>query len=299
MSYIGNGTPVLVSEKRKNSRVSGPGIVALILSILGVTIILGAIVAIIDLFDSDDNKKICSTIAMCICGVWLFVFIVGGMLRNNIEVQVDMMDIPEEYQSVMEKAMLFNESQMSKAAIHDTLTWEHGLNYTEEEARYALDHIDADWYAYALANAEIYSERLHMSEAGIYNQLTGDFLSGDQFTEDEARYAMEHLYADWDANALAAAQNISDVMHKSKEWIYYYLIEEYPNGSQYTEEQAQYAIDHVEADWKESALLKAEEYREYQNMSLDEIYERLTLHYWEYGDGFTAEEAQYAISNLK
>lgn len=294
MSNIGNGTPVLVSEKRKNSRVSGPGIVALILSILGVTIIFGAIVAIIDLFDSDDNKKICSTIAMCICGVWLFVFIVGGMLRNNIAVQVDMMDIPEEYQSVMEKAMSFNQSQMSKAAIHDTLTWEHGLNYTEEEAQYALDHIDADWYAYALANAEIYSERLHMSEAGIYNQLIGDFLSGDQFTEDEARYAMEHLDADWNANALAAAQNYSDMMYKSKAWICGELAYEL-----FTEEQIQYAMENVDADWKENALKRAEEYREDPNIPFDKIYDFLIMDDNGYGDRFTPEEAEYAISHLQ
>ena len=294
MSNIGNGTPVLVSEKKKNSRISGPGIVALILSILGVTIIFGAIVAIIDLFDSDDNKKICSTIAMCICGVWLFVFIVGGMLRNNNAVQVDMMNIPEEYQSVMEKALSFNESQMSKAAIHDTLTWEYGFHYTEEEAQYALDHIDADWYAYALENAEIYSERLHMSEAGIYNQLTGDFLSGDQFTEEEAQYAMEHLDADWNANALAAAQNYSDVMYKSKAWIYGQLVDEL-----FTEEQIQYAMDHVDADWKENALKRAGEYRDNYNMSLDEIYDNLIMDDYGYGDQFTPEEAEYAISNLQ
>lgn len=293
MSNIGNGTPVLVSEKKKNSKISGPGIVALILSILGVTIIFGAIVAIIDLFDSDDNKKICSTIAMCICGVWLFVFIVGGILRNNDAARTDA-SIPEEYQAVMEKALMFNESHMSKAAIHDTLTWEHGLNYTEEEAQYALDHIDADWYAYALENAEIYSERLHMSEAGIYNQLTGDFISGDQFTEEEARYAMEHLNADWNANALAAAQDYSDTMYKSKAWIYGQLVDEL-----FTEEQIRYAMDHVDADWKENALKRAEEYRDNYNMSLDEIYDNLIMDDYGYGDQFTPEEAEYAISNLQ
>lgn len=310
MSEINGEASANTDGHTSNNKNSGLGIAALALSIPGCTIIVGAILAIIDLFTIDGRKKICSTIALCVCGLWFFIYIAGFMYfikyndRANDSLQIkqeseQLAGIPEEYQPVMERAILYcDELSMSKDAIYIELTGAYD-RFTEEEAQYALDHLDADWNANALAKAKVYCDVAYMSETAIYNQLIGECPYGDQFAEEEVQYAMSHLEVDWNANALAAAQNFSDVMYKSEEWIYYYLIGEYPNGNQYTEEQAQYAMDHVEANWKENALRKAEQYREYQNMSLDEIYEQLTLHYWEYGDGFTEEEAYYAISNLE
>lgn len=60
--------------KQKNS---GLGIAALVLSILGCTFIVGAILAIVDLCKKDGNKKTCSIIALCICGFWLIIGIIG------------------------------------------------------------------------------------------------------------------------------------------------------------------------------------------------------------------------------
>lgn len=310
MPNINSEASAKTDEHTSNNKNSGLGIAALVLSIPGFTIVVGAILAVIDLFTHDGKKKVCATVAMCICGLWIFTYIVGAILLIKYNDKADnvlqitqesekLVGIPEEYQSVMEKAILYcDELSMSKDAIYIELTGAYD-RFTEEEARYALEHLNVDWNANALAKAKVYCDVAYMSETAIYNQLIGECPYGDQFTEEEVQYAMSHLEVDWNANALAAAQNFSDVMYKSEEWIYYYLIGEYPNGNQYTEEQAQYAMDRVEADWKENALKKAEQYREYQNMSLDEIYEQLTLHYWEYGDGFTEEEAYYATSNLE
>ena len=60
--------------------------------------------------------------------------------------------------------------------------------------------------------------------------------------------------------------------------------------------RAQYAIDNVEADWKENALKSAETYQETMAMSPNAIYDQLIS---EYGGQFTEEEAQYAIDNLE
>ena len=54
-------------------------------------------------------------------------------------------------------------------------------------------------------------------------------------------------------------------------------------------------MDNVEADWKANALAKAESYQEMMSMSPSAIYDQLVS---EYGEKFTAEEAQYAIDNL-
>jgi len=46
-------------------------------------------------------------------------------------------------------------------------------------------------YASALIKAESYSEIMHMSKAGIYDQLTSEY--GEKFTTAEADYAVAHL----------------------------------------------------------------------------------------------------------
>lgn len=310
MPNINSEASAKTDKHISNNKNSGLGIAALALSIPGCTIIVGAILAIIDLFTNDGRKKICSTIAMCVCGLWIFACITGAMYfikysgeANNV-VQITqesekLVGIPEEYRPVMENAVYYYDAMhLSKVEIYEQLTGGHD-RFTAEEAQYALNHLEADWNANALTTARNYCDVVHMSEAGIYDQLTREYPQGDQFTEEEAQYAMSHLEADWNEVALAAAQTYSDVMHKSRAWIGNWLIGDYPNGDRFTEEQAQYAMDHVEADWKENALIKAKEYQEYQHMSPDEIYVELTLNIWEYGDGFTDEEAYYAISNLE
>lgn len=95
-------------------------------------------------------------------------------------------------------------------------------------------------------------------------------------------------------SALKKAQVYSDTMNMSKVGIYDQLTSEY--GEQFSPEAAQYAIDNVDADWKENALKKAETYQETMAMSPNAIYDQLVS---DYGEQFTSEEAQYAIDNLK
>lgn len=42
-----------------------------------------------------------------------------------------------------------------------------------------------------LKSAQTYSDTMHMSKQGIYDQLTSD--AGDKFTQDQADYAVSHL----------------------------------------------------------------------------------------------------------
>ena len=82
-------------------------------------------------------------------------------------------------------------------------------------------------------------------------------------------------------------------MYMSKQGIYDQLISEY--GEKFTADEAQYAIDHIQADWNENALKKAKNYRETMDMSDDGIYDQLTS---EYGEQFTSEEADYAMQHI-
>lgn len=96
-------------------------------------------------------------------------------------------------------------------------------------------------YESALKKAETYSDMMHMSKAGIYNQLISEY--GEQFSEEAAQYAMDNLDADYKANALAKAESYQDTMNMSPDAIYDQLVSEY--GEQFTPEEAQYAIDNL------------------------------------------------------
>lgn len=96
-----------------------------------------------------------------------------------------------------------------------------------------------------------------------------------------------------DKNALAKVEVYSSTMHMSKSRIYRQLTSSYGEG--FPPEAAQYAVDHLVADYKANALEKAKDYQTTMNMSKSRIYNQLTSNY---GEGFTAEEAQYAVDHL-
>ena len=83
---------------------------------------------------------------------------------------------------------------------------------------------------------------MYMSKAGIYNQLISEY--GEQFTTEEAQYAVDHMSADWNENALQKAKTYQSTMDMSHKAIYDQLTSEY--GEQFTESEAQYAIDHLD-----------------------------------------------------
>ncbi len=94
----------------------------------------------------------------------------------------------------------------------------------------------------ALKKAQIYIDTMHMSKAGLYEQLTSEY--GEQFEEEAAQYAIDNVEANWNENALKKAQVYQQEMAMSKDAIYDQLISEY--GEEFTKEQAQYAIDNLE-----------------------------------------------------
>ena len=96
-------------------------------------------------------------------------------------------------------------------------------------------------YKSALKQAETYSEMMHMSKAGIYDQLTSEY--GGQFTAEAAQYAIDNVEADWKKNALESAKSYQETMSMSPSAIYDQLVSEY--GEQFTAEEAQYAIDNL------------------------------------------------------
>ncbi|EOB9205740.1 TPA: Ltp family lipoprotein [Staphylococcus aureus] len=93
--------------------------------------------------------------------------------------------------------------------------------------------------------------------------------------------------------ALKIAEFYSEYLHSSKKNIYHQLTSEY--GNKFSKDDAQYAIDHLKADYNKNALESAKSYAKSLNMSTREIYDQLIS---EYGGRFTPSEAQYAIDHL-
>ena len=101
-------------------------------------------------------------------------------------------NIPTEYKSALKKADVYaNTMHFSKAKLYDQLTSEYGDSFTSEEAQYAVDNVEADWNANALATAKNYQDTMSMSPEAIRDQLTSD--AGEKFTQEEADYAISHL----------------------------------------------------------------------------------------------------------
>ena len=107
-------------------------------------------------------------------------------------------------------------------------------------------------------------------------------------SEDKTEDAIPEEYK----SALKKAKSYTDEMNLSKARLYEMLtVSDYYNDH-FTAEAAQYAVDNVGVDWKESALKRAKLYRKAVSLSTEGIYDELTA--MEY----TEEEIQYAIDNL-
>lgn len=95
-------------------------------------------------------------------------------------------------------------------------------------------------YKSALAKAQTYSDMMHMSKQGIYEQLTSE---ADQFKPEAAQYAVDNLQADYNANALAKAKTYQKTMNMSPAAIKDQLTSD--AGEKFTPEEAEYAVQHL------------------------------------------------------
>lgn len=96
-------------------------------------------------------------------------------------------------------------------------------------------------YKSALAKAYSYANDQHMSKKRLYDQLTSEY--GEQFSKEEAQYAVDNVKTDWKENALAKAKSYQDGQNMSPAAIYDQLTSEY--GEQFTNAEANYAIQHL------------------------------------------------------
>lgn len=137
-----------------------------------------------------------------------------------------------------------SEAQDTKAA-HKTETEERSSEITTAAKTETNTDASGDIpkeYRSALNKAKMYSETMHMSKAGLYEQLTSEY--GEQFSKEAAQYAIDNIEADWKENALVKAKEYQDTMDMSPEAIREQLASEY--GEKFTQEEADYAIEYLE-----------------------------------------------------
>ena len=139
--------------------------------------------------------------------------------------------IIEEYSNDIAKGNFVSQSISANTVVHQgdkiTVIYSLGKEPTTEEKN-------------ALKKAETYSNSLHMSKQGIYNQLTS---SVEGFTKEAAQYAIDNIEADWNKNALEKAKTYQTSMNMSSKAIYNQLISSVEG---FTKSEAQYAIDNLD-----------------------------------------------------
>lgn len=101
--------------------------------------------------------------------------------------------VPTEYKNALIKAKSYATTMdMSEAAVKDQLTSDSGEGFSEDAANYAMKNLKGvNWDKNALAKAKSYQDDQAMSVDAIREQLTST--AGEQFTAEQADYAIQHL----------------------------------------------------------------------------------------------------------
>lgn len=80
----------------------------------------------------------------------------------------------------------------SKQGLYEQLSSAAGEGFTQAEAQYAVDHVDADWNKEAVESARSYLEMSPMSRNELIDQLSSS--AGEGFTYEQALYAVNKVY---------------------------------------------------------------------------------------------------------
>jgi hypothetical protein len=83
-------------------------------------------------------------------------------------------------------------SGFSKQGLYEQLSSSAGEGFTQAQAQYAVDHVDADWKKEAVESARSYLEMSPMSRAELIEQLSSS--AGEGFTYEQAVYAVNKVY---------------------------------------------------------------------------------------------------------
>jgi len=118
-------------------------------------------------------------------------------------------------QSAFDAARYYLDSgAVSKTTLFQLMRDGVGGAYSEAEALYAINHVDADWKAEAVEDAKGRLEDQGLSRKWLMLGLT----KGGGFSKAEATYAVSRIAPDWNAEAVEAAKDAleTDALSKSQ-----------------------------------------------------------------------------------
>lgn len=132
----------------------------------------------------------------------------------------------------------------------------------------------------ALDRAKSYLSSMAFSRQGLIDQL-----EYEGFSTSDATYAVDHVGADWNAQAIREAKSYL----RSMPFSYSGLIDQLEYEG-FTSSQATYGADNCGANWNEQAALKARDYMEIFSYSRQELIDQLKY------EGFTTSQAEYGAN---
>lgn len=114
-------------------------------------------------------------------------------IEEKVEVEEEVPEVPLGHQMALKQAESYiKHSSFSKKGLYNQLTFE-GEGYSDEEAQYAVENVEADWKAEALEAGKSYVKYSSFSKQGLYNQLT---FEGEGYTDEEAQYAVDEIFGE-------------------------------------------------------------------------------------------------------
>ena len=129
-----------------------------------------------------------------------------------------------------------------------------------------------------------------VSSISVYNKFKAFRNSIEDDIVEEVKVAECTILTE-EISALDRARILAEGEFLSKNLTYEQLVSE----EGYSNSSSIYAVENLEIDWKQNALIKADLFKSTLDLSKKEIYNRLISS----TEKFTAEEAQYAIDNIE
>ena len=155
--------------------------------------------------------------------------------------------------------------------------------YLKSDGSYAYSTWQGDYYLKSngkmAVNEWVDGGRYYVGADGVWKE--GQASTASSSNDSNSEYSA----------ALGKAKSYNSLFHMSKKRMYSQLTSDF---DKFSNDEAQYAIDHLKADYKYNALFNAKNYRKLFNMSKSGLFNQLTS----FIDGFTEEEANYAINHL-
>jgi hypothetical protein len=137
------------------------------------------------------------------------------------------------------------------------------------------------------------SFRVVATRKGFVRSSTTTTVTRELSAAERAAIRQQKAAARANRRALESAESYLAFSGFSKQGLYEQLSS--PAGEGFSPAEAQYAVDHVDADWNKEAVQSARSYLEFSPMSRDALIEQLSS---PAGEGFTYEQAVYAVNKV-